>query len=270
MLCEALEVALGASRGDSLTMTASHPFCRLLLGVLLALLVVWAPPAAGAAAGSGSTGYDVSYPQCGTTLPSKPLFAIVGVNNGRPWNDNPCLASEYTWAKTSTSTRPVGLYMNTANPGTLSSHWGNPATPKPDCNPLMADNLNCAYNYGWNAAAEAMAWASSQNATVAGPWWLDVETANSWSSDTAANNADLQGSADYLSQNGASSVGVYSTAYQWNTITGTPAGFANLPNWVAGGKSARQAPTLCNSSFAGGPVQLVQYPAGKLDGDVAC
>jgi len=170
----------------------------------LAFLVVSAPAAARPPSSGGSgTGYDVSYPQCGTTLPSRPLFAIVGVNNGRPWNDNPCLAGEYTWARTSTSARPVGFYMNTANPGTLSSHWGNPATPK-SCNPLMSDDPNCAYDYGWNAAAEAMAWASSQTGTASGPWWLDVETANSWSANTAVNNADLQGSVDYLKQNGAS------------------------------------------------------------------
>ena len=96
--------------------------------------------------------------------------------------------------------------MNTANPGTLSSHWGNPATPRTDCNPLMSEDLSCAYDYGWNAAAEAMAWASSQTGTSAGAWWLDVETANSWSANTAVNDADLQGSVDYLSQHGAGSI----------------------------------------------------------------
>lgn len=217
-----------------------------------------------------ATGYDVSYPQCNTRLPSNPSFAIVGVNNGRPWNDNPCLASEYQWARTSTSGRPVAFYMNTANPGTLSSHWGTPATPRTDCNPLMSDDVNCAYDYGWNAAAEAMAWATSQAGSATGPWWLDVETANSWSSDTTTNTADLQGSIDYLSEHGATSVGVYSTASQWNVITGAPQGFSTTPNWVPGGANAKQAPSLCGSSFTGGPVELVQYPAGKLDGDVAC
>ena len=250
-------------------MAALRPIRWLLLAAVPAALVASAPLAVASPRPAG-TGYDVSYPQCGTTLPTRPLFAIVGVNDGRPWNDNPCLAGEYAWARTSTSARPVGLYMNTANPGTLSSHWGNPATPRTDCNPLMSEDLSCAYDYGWNAGAEAMAWASSQTGTAAGPWWLDVETANSWSSNTAVNNADLQGSVDYLSQHGASSVGVYSTASQWNTITGTGTAFTGLPNWVAGSRSAKQAPTLCGSSFGGGPVQLVQYPAGKLDGDVAC
>ena len=250
-------------------MALRHPIRWLFLTAAPAVLLASSPAIAGPPRSSGA-GYDVSYPQCGTSLPSRPLFAIVGVNNGRPFNDNPCLANEYAWARTSTSSRPVDLYMNTANPGTLSAHWGNPATPKTDCDPLMSEDLSCAYDYGWNAAAEAMAWAGSQTGTSAGAWWLDVETANSWSSNTAVNNADLQGSIDYLSQHGASNVGVYSTAYQWNAITGTSAAFTSLPNWLAGGKSAKQAPTLCNSSFGGGSVQVVQYPAGKLDGDAIC
>ena len=234
------------------------------------LLLAAAGNAAAAPRTAAASGYDVSYPQCGRTLPRTPSFAIVGVSDGRPWYDNPCLASEYTWAKTSTSGRPVAFYMNTANPGTLSSHWGRPATPKTDCNPLMSDDFSCAYDYGWNAAAEAMAWTSSQTGTASSQWWLDVETANSWSSNTASNAADLQGSIDYLAQHGATSVGVYSTASQWNAITGSAPGFATTPNWVPGASSAKQAPTLCGASFTGGPVQLVQYPAGKFDGDIAC
>src|SRR5437763_243942 len=204
-------------------MTWTRRTWALLLGALLVLLVGSASSAARAPrpGGSGSsTGYDVSYPQCNTTLPSKPLFAIVGVNDGRPWNDNPCLGSEYACASTSASGRPVAFYVNTANPGTLSSHWGNPATPKADCNPLMSDDTSCAYDYGWNAAAEAMAWAASETGTASGPWWLDVETANSWSSNVAVHDADLQSAVDYLSQHGASSGGFYSTASQWNAFTG--------------------------------------------------
>src|SRR5439155_7250878 len=50
------------------------------------------------------TGYDVSYPQCSSTLPKSPTFGIVGVNGGRAYATNACLASEYAWATTSTST----------------------------------------------------------------------------------------------------------------------------------------------------------------------
>ena len=51
-----------------------------------------------AAVASGH-GYDVSWPQCGRALPSDGDFRIVGVNGGRPYTDNDCLAEQYGWAK---------------------------------------------------------------------------------------------------------------------------------------------------------------------------
>src|SRR5260221_2701800 len=39
-----------------------------------------------------STGYDVSYPQCSSILPSSPQFGVVGVNGGKPYSANSCLA----------------------------------------------------------------------------------------------------------------------------------------------------------------------------------
>jgi hypothetical protein len=43
-------------------------------------------------------GYDVSYPQCGSSLPSARAFAIVGVNGGLSTKANPCLATQLAWA----------------------------------------------------------------------------------------------------------------------------------------------------------------------------
>ena len=64
-------------------------------------------------------------------------------------------------------------------------------------------------------------WASALNAQqsalpVSGsassyPWWLDVETGNSWQSDTTMNVADLQGMVAALRDAGATTVSVYST-----------------------------------------------------------
>lgn len=47
------------------------------------------PPGAGSKV---SRGYDVSYPQCSGQLPSNRAFAIVGVNGGKSFSVNPCLA----------------------------------------------------------------------------------------------------------------------------------------------------------------------------------
>ncbi len=57
-----------------------------------------------------STGNDVSYSQCGSTLPSATAFAIVGVNGGLADTPNTCLgptselsSSELYWALTTAS-----------------------------------------------------------------------------------------------------------------------------------------------------------------------
>ena len=80
----------------------------------------------------------------------------------------------------------------------------------------------CAYNYGWHAAANAMATGKKQlgRGVLGHTWWLDVETTNTWNGDGPANTAVLQGMLDYLRSHGVAKVGLYSTAFQWKTITG--------------------------------------------------
>ena len=100
-------------------------------------------------------------------------------------------------------------------------------------------------------------------------WWLDVETANSWSSDTTLNVEDVQGSIDYLTNVAdVSQVGIYSTGYQWQRITGGAR--LPVPSWVAGALNAKSAAGMCGGSFTGGPVQLVQYTSAGLDADYLC
>jgi hypothetical protein len=217
--------------------------------------------------GGGHTtgGYDISWPQCGKTYPANSAFGIVGASDGLAYSDNPCLASEYQWA--AGASRPAGLYLNTADPGSASSHW---TAPGPKACSGSSDDLGCAYNYGWNAASHAFAYAATQSAAGAGvTWWLDIETANTWSSNTAANSADIQGMVDYFGSQ-AVTVGVYSTSLQWGQITGGMT--LTVPNWLAGASSATQASSWCSSaqSFTGGPVRVVQYPSGGFDGDVLC
>jgi hypothetical protein len=217
---------------------------------------------------AGSTGYDVSYPQCGTTLPRSGSFGIVGVTNGLPWSVNPCLSAQYQWAAGKAS--GASLYVNTANPGPISKYWTRPG-PRACADPMSYSDLGCAYNYGWNAANEA--WTAANAATsgaAAGKyWWLDVETVNSWNGSTAANGETVLGYLDALRSLGAGGVGIYSTAYQWSTITGGRQ-FAGVSNWVAGARNARDAAQRCGSSFAGGPVWLVQYIVKGVDSDYVC
>ena len=236
-----------------------------LVATALAVVVLVAQ---GALADVGRA-YDVSWPQCGETLPSRADAAIVGVNGGKPYEENPCLAEQFRWAASSTS-QPA-FYMNTANPGPASRvvNWYRQTSPKPSCG--RSDEAACAYNYGYNAAKHAFATAQAKTGAAARhSWWLDVETTNSWSGDDALNVADIVGSIEFLrSQNVP--VGVYSTGYQWGVITGG-ARFPELPNWVAGARDGDQAARWCSpdSSFTGGPVILVQWVEHDLDHNALC
>jgi hypothetical protein len=232
---------------------------------------------------SSSTGYDISYPQCSGALPTSPAFGIVGVNGGLAYATNPCLSSEYAWAQTSNSSAQphVSFYLNTGNPGPVAStHWPPAGTTTPQvCDGTWSQA--CAYDYGWNAAQDSFnkaAGASSSTAAGAAPWWLDVETANSWSStDLATNRSDLQGAVAALRAHGVTTIGVYSTASMWAQITGatTPSSTLNdpfraLPNWVPGARSLKEAPGFCSRTFTGGPVKFAQYPSNGFDADYVC
>jgi hypothetical protein len=236
----------------------------------------------GGGGGGGGTpkplhGYDISYPQCGAAYPSNPLFGIVGVNGGRVFSGNPCLDSQLVWA----GGAAAELYVNTGNPGpALSSFWPRGQTAPRFCDPNNADTADCAYDYGWNAAADSyvrVEQAYAARAIAASPslttWWFDVETLNSWRTDTTLNVAALQGGFDYLRSRLVTKLGFYSTTLQWNSITGGSRTFAAYPSWGAGSPSESAAKSLCATtvtSFTGGRLALVQYPANGFDADVRC
>jgi hypothetical protein len=274
---------------------------RLLFAPVLALLLLGAlsGPAAGRVERADGhdakakpppqtgIGYDISYPQCGGAYPTNPAFGIVGVNGGIVFKANPCLGagskpSQLAWAGPNAQ-----LYANTGNPGPqLSSHWPTGQTTPRECatraNP-DPDTADCAYDYGWNAAANSYAtavaayvslgWApaGSTRTPVANHWWLDVETANSWRDDPALNVAALHGAVDYLVSVGAASVGVYSSPRMWSQVAGGSPEFAALPSWVASASTLKGAKTGCGGpGLTGGPIQLTQYLSNGYDADYPC
>ena len=254
----------------------------VLIGLLALVLVAAAP-----AATDPNVGFDISYPQCNGTFPGGGAFGIAGVNGGKPYAANPCLgtgdgSSELSWAGMNAQ-----LYANTADPGpALSSHWPNgQMSPKP-CNTATnpgSDTAGCHYDYGWNAAADSyqdavgayvsLGWAASgaTRTPVANQWWLDVETANSWTSTPSLNVQALQGEVDYFNSVGAAGVGFYASQSDWQTITGDTTSFATDPSWLPGASSFSDAQSRCGGGgFTGGGIALVQYLSGGFDGDYHC
>ena len=243
----------------------------------------------GGGGGASPTGYDISYPQCGGTFPSSVLFGIVGVNAGIVYSPNPCLgtgdgASELAWAEQWDGAGAAILYANTADPGpALSTHWPSGQASPQYCDPAEPDSTACSYDYGWNAAADSYQDAVDAYIQIgelqpgatqtpgSNAWWLDVESANSWESNTANNVADLQGAVAFLQSQGAGSIGFYASSTDWQAITGGTTLFSQLPSWQRGSRREATAQSYCGTiGVTGGPVTLSQYQSGGLDADVRC
>ena len=221
--------------------------------------------------------------------------------------------SELYWAvstSTGSSTQPkASVYVNTADPGnvatgTLLPDWPTSgATPYGTCTTTTVSTSSgpatagqnspaCAWEYGDQKAAQDAAWlraaaqaidAQSPPVTVPTtpsgyPWWLDVETTNTWltgAAGQAMNVAVLQGIVVGLTAAGAPSVGVYAPPNQWVAITGgttaSTATIGKLATWVPGASDQAGAQAVCaGPSFTGGPVALAQFPSGAFDGDLPC
>lgn len=261
------------------------------------------PSDGGSKPGGGSTelvGYDVSYPQCGKILPTDFYFGIVGVNGGTASTANNCLGDQLVWAntaKTGSNQSRVQLYVNTANPGevisqvttwptsSVDSNGNTPTNPYGSCN--GANDKACSWLYGWNRSIYSEGVFKSA-ATIKGldsntshyVWWLDVETMNTWqsSSDKEAqirNTAAIEGFAAYY-QSKSATVGLYSTAAQWTSITGNnisaSSNLRGLGNWRPSGTSLANAKSNCSVAplTPGGFISLTQYVVKGLDNNHSC
>ena len=260
----------------------------------------------------GSYGYDVSWPQCNSKSPSEagslpgPPFAVafVGVDGWAFGADNNCLQAEISWAEQArlpgSSVAPqYQLYIFLNSPSGVNST--DSSGPAGSCQKLTSPKRAAcyAYNYGYNSAVGALAYAASQGAK-APVWWLDIENDSCsskqwsgggayWSCTPSLNDRTIQGAIDALRGQGMT-VGVYSTAQQWNIITDhfVPSG-AQLPLWIAGApwtsppypSSSGYPSTAALSNwcagyydFAGGVPSMLQETPGSnnypFDPDYAC
>ncbi len=203
-------------------------------------------------------GFDISNYQCSTsnptaassTLPATSGATIIEVAGWLDSSSNPCLAAQAAYAVQAAGTTGAhySLYLFLNSPGTSTVATAQAAAgPGGTCATLAASlQAACAaYNYGYNGAHQAYAYAAAAgvSSTV---WWLDIEndtlsaTNNSnfptsyWSGSTTLNDETIEGALDALRATGAT-VGLYGTSVQYLTIAGsfTPAS-PQLPLWVAG------------------------------------
>jgi hypothetical protein len=150
------------------------------------------PEGHGGGGSSTPTGRDVSYPQCGSSLPASPAFGIVGLTGGLANDLNPCFgptssypsytSSELYWAVASsvggTSQPKASLYVNTDDPGnvyngTVIADWPTSgSTPYGSCTTTTvtlsgstytvgSNSDACAWQFGYNKAAQDANWLTS-------------------------------------------------------------------------------------------------------------
>ena len=207
---------------------------------------------------SGAVGYDLSYPNCAAGILAMREFAVIGLNQGRPFTANPCFASEWAAAQ-----RPRSVYINTAYSPTLLRHITADCDATGRRQPLRRAAQR-AYAVGCSEGAATLA---LLGATVPLAIWLDVEPGNSWSSRRSLNTATIKGILDHLlTQSPHPVIGVYSNASFWSRIVGAWTSLS-VPEWVATGAPD---PPGCPTGFAGGPVWLSQSTDPRLDLDKAC
>lgn len=259
---------------------------RLLLTcvAVAAATLVWPVASAQARPSAVPVGYDISYPQCGRTFPSGQAFGIVGVNGGKASNLNSCFGSEWAWAQTSKGGTDQALaqpYVNTGNPGDVLAQYdvtdwptsSVSADPYGSCSGTWQDNLACSWQYGYDRAADDMNVVNSDR-PYQGRWWLDIETANSWTADFAKNQASLEGMV-YAFEQAGNSVGIYSSSGSWSTLFGsvaTSSPLYSLDEWRPGAKTLSKAQGNCAlAPFEGnGRIAITQYVANNLDHDYSC
>jgi hypothetical protein len=196
---------------------------------------------------SAGWGVDVSWPQCGPLgMPSvQPGFVVVGINGGKPFTDNVCLAREVAWARSRTG---VSAYLN-----------------------IDAPRSGDAAAYGRKVALDGLA--RVQRAHLSLPvLWLDVEVLNHWSTSAAANVAVINGALRALEQRGVAA-GIYSSGPMWQQITGGAR--LNVPVWLATSVTDyRQLPQWCETGLGGRAADMTQYVAWDghqlVDVDVLC
>lgn len=249
-----------------------------VVAVAVAMLIwlAFLPTMASAATSNpySGTGYDASYPNCSTPQPPVVAsFGLIGVGGGRAFTSNSCAASEVQDAN-GLAIKP-SLYYNTGYVGSFarqidSTCAGDVGYASSVFGKLSGHKLSQAQQ-AWEIGCSEASYAASYAATIGSSspvsWWADVETGNSWSTNTSLNQFALDGMSYFMSTQGGG--GFYSSPSMWAKITGS-SGWDTTPpmsgSWVAGTTGNCTGATLGGTS-----AWLVQSGKnGGLDQDTAC
>jgi len=285
MVCRALVRRRNDSVGGNMRILANwatRAAKPLVIVSLLMLSLVGAQTASSATAlGSpySGTGYDTSYPQCSATL-APAGFAIIGIGHGRPFTTNTCAGNELTMANNAGDTS-YSVYFNTG----YALAYAKSETTNCQSDSLgqylsVSGHEQSVLQQAWAIGcsevdyAVAAATAAGLNAPVG--WWADIESGNSWSTNTTVNEAAVSGISSELTLT-KGFAGVYSSASMWNKIVGSSFHSGFTADWQAGLNKCPSSGNGFSLSSDGTttPIWLAQYGSYSLGGatydkDTAC
>ncbi|MFM6852080.1 MAG: FG-GAP-like repeat-containing protein, partial [Terrabacter sp.] len=242
------------------------------IGVLLGLLVAPSPPTASAAV---LFGHDISWPQCPSAFPpTSTQFLVIGLTNGLPFTENPCLASQA--ARATGLAKPTHAYTMAGFP--TAAQLITYGSSGPWSASSRAGRLsNVGYAEASYAAASIRRVAGWQPRMV----WIDVEPRDTaprrqpWPSSTAAQRQEnryvIEGIMRGLRAAGFS-YGLYANSTGWQSITGSW-WVPGVPVWATAGRLDYPTEALdrCTQpSFSGGKVYLAQWWDDVWDYDRTC
>jgi hypothetical protein len=258
--------------GDQLVRkVAIFPKSILAVGIALGLMVGFQSSVGAVTTPyypSGSNGYDVSYPNCSTPIPSSGFtFAIVGVGGGRPFTGNSCAGAEFSAASSPTA-GDTALYFNTGYAGAYARDITS------TCQTAVGSAKVFVGLKGHTLTQAQQAWeigcSEANYALVNEPgtpvmWWADVETGNSWSTNATLNRYTIDGISSQMQAEGGG--GIYSSPGMWTKITGSTTWEPTPPvlgTWITGGAT-------CTTGFGNVTTWVVQ--GGSVNGydqDTGC
>ncbi|MHB2022862.1 MAG: hypothetical protein ACYCO3_05980 [Mycobacteriales bacterium] len=244
----------------------------LLAAMAAALLAALAGPAFASTTDpylAGTSGFDVSYPNCGASLPTGDTFAIVGVGDGRPFTTYTCVGAEWSAAENATSATP-SLYFNTGYAGAYGHDIETACTNEVGSAGVFGSLRGHALTQAqqaWEIGCSEAYYAYTKEPGTPTTWWADVETGNSWSTNTSLNQYAIDGISYQMQQPLLGGGGIYSSPTMWARITGSATWAPTPPvpgNWVTGTGG-------CTSTFGGVANWVAQGSAvNGIDSDTAC
>jgi len=159
---------------------------------------------AGSKCKSGFAYLATNFPPSGWQCPTSVLFGEnVGISVWKPFLEEYYKSHPWPamWVQPALDPDLGLIYVNTGNPAPRSAYYwpvSGARDPALCRDSTSVTDAGCAYDYGWHAAADALAVGARAGVPKTITWWLDVETVNSWNGDARANAADLQGMVDRL------------------------------------------------------------------------